>query len=167
MRPELLSENHHRTFALVLEKGEEVGDCLLEFSRSEGITAAGITGIGAFENAELLYFEWQLKTYLKNPVDEQVEVAALVGDIAVTPEGEPSIHMHVVLGRRDGSALAGHLGKAIVRPTLELIVTEQPAHLQKVQDSETGLALIRKSIAKQPGGTNLRDGRSQTGFAKP
>jgi uncharacterized protein len=152
MRPELLNNDDHRTFALVLEKGEEVSDCLLEFSRAEGITAAGITGIGAFEKAELLYFDWQDKKYLKNEVDEQVEVAALVGDIAVTPEGEPSVHMHVVLGRRDGTALAGHLGNAWVRPTLELIITEQPAHLQKVEDSETGLALIRKSIAKPADG---------------
>ena len=44
---------------------------------------------------------------------------------------------------RDGSAKAGHLGEARVRPTLEVIVTESPAHLRKVKDAETGLALIK------------------------
>jgi hypothetical protein len=47
-----------------------------------------------------------------------------------------------VLGTRHGSAKAGHLGEGHVRPTLEVIITESPAHLRKVKDDETGLALI-------------------------
>jgi len=39
--------------------------------------------------------------------------------------------------------MAGHLGEAHVRPTLEVIVTESPTHLRKVKDPESGLALIR------------------------
>jgi predicted DNA-binding protein with PD1-like motif len=39
--------------------------------------------------------------------------------------------------------MAGHLGEAHVRPTLEVIVTESPAYLRKVKDAATGLALIR------------------------
>jgi len=54
-----------------------------------------------------------------------------------------ALHIHIVLGTRDGSAMAGHLGAAHVRPTLEVIVTESAAHLRKVKDAETGLALIR------------------------
>jgi predicted DNA-binding protein with PD1-like motif len=50
-----------------------------------------------------------------------------------------------VVGTRDGSAKAGHLGEARVRPTLEVIVTERPVHLRKVKDAETGLALIKPS----------------------
>ena len=46
-------------------------------------------------------------------------------------------------GKRDGTALAGHLEQAHVRPTLEIIVTESPAHLCKAKDEVTGLALIR------------------------
>jgi predicted DNA-binding protein with PD1-like motif len=49
----------------------------------------------------------------------------------------------IVVGTRDGSAKAGHLGEGHVRPTLEVVVTESPAHLRKVKDAETGLALIR------------------------
>jgi predicted DNA-binding protein with PD1-like motif len=48
-----------------------------------------------------------------------------------------------VVGKRDGAALAGHLQYAQVRPTLEVILTESPVFLQKVQDAESGLALIR------------------------
>ena len=53
------------------------------------------------------------------------------------------LHIHIVIGTRDGSAKAGHLGEGHVRPTLEVVVTESPTHLRKVRDTETGLALIR------------------------
>jgi predicted DNA-binding protein with PD1-like motif len=91
---------------------------------------------------KLAYFDWESKTYQPISVEEQVEVASLVGDIAIGPDGKPSVHVHAVLGRRDGTALAGHLQEARVRPTLEIIVTESPAHLCKVKDAESGLALI-------------------------
>jgi uncharacterized protein len=68
---------------------------------------------------------------------------SLIGDIADGPEGKPALHIHIVVGTRDGSAKAGHLGEGHVRPTLEVIVTESSAHLRKVKDAETGLALIR------------------------
>jgi predicted DNA-binding protein with PD1-like motif len=83
------------------------------------------------------------KKYLEIPVEEQVEVASLNGDIGVDEKGEPALHIHLVLGKRDGSAVAGHLTQAHVRPTLEVIVTESPAHLSRRKDTETGLNLIR------------------------
>ena len=73
---------------------------------------------------------------------EQVEVASLTGDVARGPDGAPAIHIHCVLGRRDCSALAGHLLKATIRPTLELVLTESPVHLRKRHDQQSGLALV-------------------------
>jgi predicted DNA-binding protein with PD1-like motif len=74
-----------------------------------------------------MYFDWEKKEYLKRPVKEQVEVASLIGDVAEDPDGAPTLHIHIVVGTRDGSAKAGHLGEAHVRPTLEVIVTDSPA----------------------------------------
>ena len=68
------------------------------------------------------------------------EVASLLGDIAIGPDNKPSVHAYAVLGKRSGAAVAGHLEKAHVRPTLEIIITGKPAHLCKAKDKETGLA---------------------------
>ena len=136
-----------RTFALVLQTGEEVMACLQKFAAAEKIFAAQLTAIGAFSDVTLLYFDWEKKDYLRLPVREQVEVASLLGDVAQAPSGEPALHIHLVVGKRDGSAMAGHLGKAHVRPTLEVIITESPAYLRKVKDAETGLALIRPEVS--------------------
>jgi predicted DNA-binding protein with PD1-like motif len=70
-----------------------------------------------------------------------VEVLSLIAYIALN-EGEPELHAHVVLGRRDGTTRGGHLLEAHVRPTLEVVLTESPDHLKKKTDEQTGLALI-------------------------
>lgn len=144
MRAKLLHEaDGQRTFAIVLDAGEEAKACIETFAREQRITAAQISGIGAFSDAVLCYFDIESKTYREIPVDEQVEVASMLGDIGEGPAGESVIHIHLVLGRRDGAALAGHLGRGHVQPTLELIITETPSHLRRRKDPETGLALIR------------------------
>lgn len=132
-----------RTVAVVLETGDEAMKCLTAVAREQQLSAAQITGIGAFSDAVLAYFDWHDKRYVEIPVDEQVEVASLIGDIGVDDEGEPALHVHLVLGRRDGSAMAGHLVRAHVRPTLELLLSESPAYLRRRKDSETGLNLIK------------------------
>jgi len=50
--------------------------------------------------------------------------------------------MHAVLGLSDGSTRGGHLVEGIVHPTLEVIVTETPAHLHRKKKPELGIALI-------------------------
>lgn len=131
-----------RTFAIILASGDEVMGCLKDFVLREKIAAAQISAIGALSDVVLEYFDWEKKDYMKIPLREQVEVASLLGDVAEA-DGKPAIHLHIVVGRRDGSAMAGHLGEAHVRPTLEVILTESPAHLRKRHDPESGLALIR------------------------
>jgi uncharacterized protein len=147
MRSTLLSgDSGNRTFAVIMETGDEAMSCLQTFVEKERVSAAQFTAIGALSDAKLSYFDWEQKKYLPIPVTEQVEVASLIGDVALSPEGKPALHIHVVLGRRDGSALAGHLAEAHIRPTLEVILTEPPAHLVKAHDPESGLALIRPDI---------------------
>jgi predicted DNA-binding protein with PD1-like motif len=149
MQHKLLHENDgQRTFAVILDTGDEVMETLQSFVERERITAAQFTAIGALSDVILMYFDWQKKSYLRIPVREQVEVASLIGDVAESPSGGPALHIHLVVGKRDGSAMAGHLGEAHVRPTLEVILTESPNHLRKVKDAETGLALIQPQTVK-------------------
>lgn len=92
---------------------------LTRFAEEHNLTASSFTAIGAFSEAMLGYFA--------------VEAAS----------GNKKVHAHVVLGKRDGAACGGHLLSARVRPTLEVVLTETPAHLTRVHDPESGLALIR------------------------
>lgn len=143
MKWKQLQEGELRSFAAIFDTGDEVIRDFTAFAKEQKLTAAQFTGIGAFSRLTLGFFDWQAKDYKRIPVDEQVEVVALLGDIALGDDGEPSLHPHVTVARQDGTALGGHLLAGEVRPTLEVVVHETPAHLQRRKDAETGLALIR------------------------
>jgi predicted DNA-binding protein with PD1-like motif len=134
MRAKVLYEHgEERVFALVFETGDDVVRRLEEFARENAIATAHFTAIGAFSEVTLGYFDWEGKTYLRNPVKEQVEVLSLLGDIALQGT-DPKVHAHAVLGRRDSSTCGGHLLEARVRPTLELVLTEPPSYLKREYD---------------------------------
>lgn len=143
MKSRILKEGEERTFALVFDSGDEVLSGLGGFARERRISAAAFTGIGAFSGLVLGYFDWQKKEYRRIPIAEQVEVVSLLGNIACGEDGKPTLHPHIVVAKADGSAHGGHLLEGRVRPTLELVVTEAPAHLQRRHDPQSGLALIR------------------------
>ncbi len=147
MRSKIIHEGDgERTFALVLETGDEVMASLNAFAARQGLTAATFKAIGALSQATLAFFDWDKKEYLPIPVNEQVEVASLIGDVATGPDGKPAVHVHAVLGKSNGAAVAGHLQSAIVRPTLEIILTETPGHLRKRFDPAIGIALVDPTL---------------------
>ena len=141
MRWKLLDEGPPATWAVVLSAGDEAVGALGRFVKEHRVAAASVSAIGAFERAVVGYFDWPSKAYKRIPVDQQVEVLSLLGDVAEA-DGTPTLHLHAVLGRSDGSVVGGHLIEGNVRPTLEVILIEPPAHLKKRKDPETGLALI-------------------------
>jgi uncharacterized protein len=136
------SQNQDReTFVVVFDKGDQAVAGLTDLARRERLGAGQLTAIGGFSRATLGYFDRDRKKYREIPVQEQVEVLSLLGDL-VLEDGEPKVHAHVVLGRPDGTTVGGHLLEAEVWPTLEVVLSEAPGALGKRLDPETGLALI-------------------------
>ncbi|WP_083805402.1 PPC domain-containing DNA-binding protein [Chthoniobacter flavus] len=142
MRARLLQTDPERTFALVFDEGDEVVSNLLTFAEEQKIQSSHFSGIGAFANVTLGYFDLERRDYKHLPIADQVEVLSLIGNVAFAGT-ERKIHAHVVLGKRDGTAHGGHLLEAHVRPTLELVLIESPAHLQRETDPKTGLPLLK------------------------
>jgi uncharacterized protein len=142
MQVKVIQEAPERTLAVVLERGDEVLGCLQRVALEHRLSAASFTGLGAFSDCVLGFFEWETKDYRRIPIEEQVEVLALVGNIALE-DGKPKLHPHVTLGKADASAHGGHLLEAHVRPVLEIIITEAPDHLRREHDEVSGLALLR------------------------
>jgi hypothetical protein len=143
MQAKTLRESGERVFAVIFDTGEDPIAGLTRFAEEQNLSASSFTAIGAFSEATLGYFDWEKKDYERIPVPGQTEVLALVGDIAIEDANRKKVHAHVVLGKRDGAACGGHLLSAKVRPTLEVIVTENPSYLRRVHDPKSGLALIR------------------------
>jgi len=141
MKTKILNEEPARTIAIVFEPGDNVMVGLSKLVKELGISAGQISGVGAFKSAVVGFFDREQHDYQRIIVNEQVEVLAFAGVIALAGE-EPKPHIHVVLGKSDGTAHGGHLLEAEVWPTLELILEELPGYLRRKFDAETNIPLI-------------------------
>lgn len=140
----LLEEGEgRRRFVVTLEAGDEAVETLTAFAREQSLCGSSLSGIGAFSHARLGYFNPATGEFVENRIDEQTEVLSLNGNLAIGEDGMAKLHAHVVLGCRDAMARGGHLVAGWARPTLEVIVEESPAHLQRGHDPKTGLVLLR------------------------
>lgn len=141
---ERVIEEHPRTHVLVFQTGDELMAGLQELATQLDLAGASFHAIGACARVELAYFDWEQRRYVTSvDLQEQVELLSLLGDIARDPEGKIAVHAHAVVARRDGRAYGGHLRRAIVRPTCEVVLTESAVRLQKAMDPVSGLPLIR------------------------
>jgi uncharacterized protein len=142
MKFKLASEHEGRTFVLVLDQGEEAFASVTSFANENAIRAASVAAIGAFERAKVGWFDLAAKRYSAISVDEQCEVLSLLGDIAQGDDGKASLHVHAVLGLRDGSVRGGHFLAGTVQPTLEVTIVETAPKLRRKKRADLGIALI-------------------------
>lgn len=130
-----------RRIAAVFDIGDDVLDCLQQLCERERITSAQLCGIGGFLRATLAYYDMEAKRYEPIDVNEQVEVLSFLGNLTEY-QGKPKLHVHCVVGHRDGRTTGGHLLAGIVRPTLELSIHELPVSLRRTDRPEIGIPLI-------------------------
>src|ERR1700748_2950754 len=142
MRSKSIKEGSERVFVLILDQGEEAFKAITDFANQERIDGASFTAIGAFSEAKVGWFDIAAKKYKPIAVNEQCEVLSLIGDIAKGDDGNASLHLHAVLGLKDGSVRGGHFLSGVVQPTLEVVITETSAHLRRKKRDDLGIALI-------------------------
>jgi hypothetical protein len=142
MQVKLLKDTpEEKVYVVVFLKGDEALSGLTDFAAKYKIADAHFTGIGAISSATTAWLDLDKKMYHPTVTNEQVEVLSLVGDIAAY-NGKPVVHMHAVLGHRDGTTKGGHVWELNVNPTLEIFLTANTAPLAKRPDPASGLKLI-------------------------
>ncbi len=127
---------------LVLSKGDEIVSNLIEFCRKEKITSAKISGIGAVSEAHLAFYRLDKKQFHRHVFSEPLEILSLSGNIAEF-EQKIASHLHIVLGRDDFSLIGGHLDRATVAATCEIVIEAFSHKLIRRHDHEIGLNLIK------------------------
>lgn len=125
-------------FVVSIANHAEVFETLRLFCVDKGIKAGVIHGIGAVSEATLRFFNPITKQYVDKTFTEQMEIANLTGNIS-TLNGETYLHLHVVLGRADYSALAGHLLTTTICGAGEFVVERYDATVERKLDEEIGL----------------------------
>ena len=112
-----------RRFEVVFSKGDEVTSGLTEFAEKNHIVSAHITALGAFNPLTLGWSDPKQRAFKRIQIDEEVELASMLGEITVQ-NGKTNLHAHVVVAMSDGTAKAGHLIEGHVSLTLRALLVE-------------------------------------------
>jgi predicted DNA-binding protein with PD1-like motif len=146
MKVQLLSrEGETKEYAVIFSRGDEAFSGLLAFAEKYHVTSAHFTAIGGLNGATVAWFDTQRKMFKKIPIEGQVEVASMIGDVALY-RGKPVVHAHMVVANSDGTARGGHVLEAHVDPTLEVMVAVDPIAMQKRYDPQTDITLIDPAL---------------------
>ena len=132
-----------------LKKGDDLFAELKAIAKKQRISTAQVVGVGGVNRLTLAYYNSSKKEYEKHDYEEFLEVAGLSGNLTLK-DGEPFLHLHGTFGRRDMSALAGHVISATVFPLLEVVLTPTANRALRRFDDETGLNVIYKTEESPP-----------------
>lgn len=129
-------------WAIVLERGDDVLDCLRQVAREAGIRSGSLSGLGAVNGVQLAYWDTGRREYLRSDLAGDFEIGALAGNFT-TLDGEPFVHAHVVVAGRDLAALTGHLMAARCAATVEIFVHDYATEIRRGPDPDIGLNLCK------------------------
>jgi predicted DNA-binding protein with PD1-like motif len=128
-----------REYVARLEHGQDWRGQIESFAAEEGIDAAFFFGLGAVQDARLMFYDQDEMAYEPVEFDEPLEVVPAVGNVSWI-DGERFAHTHVALSRADGTTVAGHLDAATTFAG-ELYVRAFDTRLEREYDPVTELDL--------------------------
>lgn len=134
----LLSDSIH---ILRFDKDEDVLVVLQQYAKEQEISAGVFTGLGAAGQITLSYYNLPMKQYEDKTFLEDLEITSLTGNIAIMDESI-IIHAHGVFGRKDYTAVTGHVKQLIVSATCEIHLTVLPGMMKRAFNTDTGLNLL-------------------------
>ena len=125
-----------------IDKGEEILEKVKEIALKENIKLASISALGAVNDFTVGVFKTDEKKYYSNSFQEYFEITSLTGTIN-TMNGEFYTHIHMSAGNEKGEVFGGHLNRAVVSATCEMVITIIDGSVDRYFDEEIGLNLFK------------------------
>lgn len=125
-----------------IDKGEEILTTIKEISLKENIKLASVQALGATDEFTVGVYKVDEKKYYANEFKGYFEIVSLTGTIN-TMDGEIYTHIHMSAGNDKGEVFGGHLNKAIVSATCEMVIDIIDGNVDRKYDEETGLNVFR------------------------
>jgi predicted DNA-binding protein with PD1-like motif len=129
------------TLAVRLDPKEEICEELLKIAETEQISFAEIAGLGAVNDFTVGVFDTTAKEYHANEFKGHYEIVSMTGTLT-RKEGAPYLHVHFAAGDDKGNVVGGHLNRAIISATGEIIIRVIDGKVGRKFSDEIGLNLF-------------------------
>ena len=132
----------NNTIVARIDKGEEILEKVKEIALKENIKLANLNALGATNDFTVGVLNVENKQYISNNFHGNYEIVSLTGTIN-TKDGEFYTHLHMSAGKDKGEVFGGHLNRAVVSVTCEMVINIIDGTVDRYFDEETGLNLFR------------------------
>ncbi len=124
-----------------LERGEEILEQVEAIAKQEGIVLASVQALGAVNRFTVGVFKTEEKRYIANEFTGDFEIVSLTGTIS-TMQGAFYCHLHMSAGDESGHVFGGHLNRACISATCEMVIDLIDGKVDRAFDETVGLNLL-------------------------
>ena len=121
-----------------IDKGEDILEQLEVISKKENIKLASVSALGATNDITVGVFHTAEKKYYANHFTGDMEIVSLTGTVS-TMNGEYYAHLHMSAGDTEGHVVGGHLNRAIISATFEMVIDIIDGQVDREKNEEVGL----------------------------
>ena len=129
------------TYVMRLDPGDEIVEKVMWLAAVEQIKLASVTGLGAVDNVTLGIYIPDTKQFKANMFHADFEIVSLTGTIT-TQRSRPYAHLHMAVSDLAARCFGGHLNRAVVSATAEIIINVIPGEIDRQPDPQIGLNLM-------------------------
>ena len=130
------------TLVVRIDKNEEITEQIRRVAEREKIKLASVQALGAVDDFTVGVFDTRTKTYASNRFRGAYEIVSLTGTIS-TMDGAFYLHLHMSAGDGSGAVFGGHLNRANVSATCEMVITVIDGRVDRFHSEEIGLNLFQ------------------------
>lgn len=129
------------TVVMRIDRGEEIVEQVRAVSEKEKIRLASVSALGATDDFTVGIFDLQEKQYNRFRFQGSFEIVSLIGTVN-TMNGEFYTHLHMSVGDKDAKVFGGHLDRAVVSITCEMVLRIIDGTVDRERDASLGVNLL-------------------------
>ena len=130
------------TLVVRMDPGEEILEQVKAVAQKERVALASVQALGAVKEFTAGVFDLEKKEFLPRDYTGTFEIVSLTGTID-SMGGEFYCHLHMSAAGEDGLVVGGHLNRAVISATGELVVTQIQGRVDRRRDPDVGLNLFQ------------------------